>query len=167
MASKAAQDSAAVVTPESADNSVALRNGFSAEELRGLETLADVQAMFEAHGITVIDAAEELGDGFALVKNKDQFIGRGMMVLSWAFGAGDFGEGSGFVAVRFVVQEANGSLGKYVLTDGGTGIYATLKEYTERTGVTGGLYVKNGLRKSEYKTDENENAVTHYMDLSK
>src|SRR4249919_1280241 len=98
MASKGTQDSSAVVTPESASSDVAVRNGFSAEELRGLQSLSDVQALFAGHGIDVIDASEELGDGFALVKNKDQFIGRQLMVLSWAFGAGDFGEGSGFVA---------------------------------------------------------------------
>ena len=163
MASKAA----ATTEQETTATDVAVRNGFSTAELRGLQSLADVQALFESHDIAVVDASEELGDGFALVKNKDQFIGRGMMVLSWAFGAGDFGEGSGFVAVRFCVQETNGTLGKYVLTDGGTGIYATLKEYTERTGLTGGMYVKNGLRKSEYVTEENENAVTHYLDTSK
>ena len=163
MASKAT----ATAAQESVSTEVAVRNGFSTEELRGIQSFADVQALFAEHQIQVVDAAEEIGDGFALTDNKDQFIGREMMILSWAFGKGDFGDDSGFVAMRFVVQEANGSVGKYVITDGGTGIYADLKKYTERTGVTGGMWVKKGFRKSEYSNEHTEHGVTHYLDLSK
>jgi hypothetical protein len=167
MASKAA----ATTTQDSTSTDVAVRNGFSTEELRGIQSFADVQALFAEHNMEVVDAAEEIGDGFALTDNKDQFIGRQMMILSWVFAPGDFKDEHGnpteFTALRFVVQESNGSVGKYVITDGGTGIYKQLREYTDRTGVTGGMFVKKGLRKSEYANEYRDNNVTHYLDLSK
>lgn len=169
----AAAKAATVVTEsgEAVTDAVAVRNGFSVDELRGIQSFADVEALFQAHNITVVDAAEEIGDGFALVDNKDLFLKRQMMILSWNFAQGDHKKDDGspteFVAVRFVVQEPNGSVGKYVITDGGVGICKQLRDYTDRTGVTGGLMVGKGLRKSEYSNEHADNATTYYLDLSK
>lgn len=172
MATATAKNSKANSSEETTTD-IVKQNGFSSEELRGIASFADVQKLFADHEIKVVDAAEEIGDGFALVENekKSQFCGREMMILSWAFGEGDFRKEDGskteFVAMRFVVQEQTGGVGKYVITDGGTGIYKQLREYTDRTGVTGGLYVKKGLRESRYSNEYSDDAVTHYLDLSK
>lgn len=152
---------------------VAVSNGgFSTEEMRGIQSFADVEALFAAHGIKVVDASEEIGDGFALVDNSDKskFEGRQMMILSWHFAEGDFkrqdGEKTEFVAVRFVAPEPTGGIGKYVITDGGAGIYKQLREYTDRTGVASGLFVKKGLRASRYANEFSDENVTFYLDLS-
>lgn len=176
MATGTKKESPAYSQPESGEETtteVVKANNFSAEELRGIASFADVQKLFAEHDIQVVSAADELGDGFQLVSTdeKDQFIGREMMILSWAFGEGDVkkpdGSKSEFVAMRFVVAEQGGGVGKYVITDGGTGIYKTLREYTDRTGNTGGLHVKKGLRASRYTNEFTDDGVTHYIDLSK
>jgi len=67
---------------------VAVRNGgFTADELRELSSFEDVQALFASHGIKVVDAADEIGDGFILLDNDDKpkFEGREMLILSWHF----------------------------------------------------------------------------------
>lgn len=168
MAAKTAENSKQETTKE-----VASRNGgFSAEEMRNLASFDDVQKLFEAHGIHVVDAAAEIGDGFALIDNKDKpkFEGREMMLLSWAFAEGDYkredGTKSEFVAVRFVAPIDGGGIGKYILTDGGAGIYQQLKEYTVRTGVASGMYVKKGLRVSQYSNEYSDDNTTCYLDLS-
>lgn len=171
MASKAAATTVKE-NGEAVDSTVvAVRNGFSVDELRNIQSMADVEQLFKSHDITVVDAAEEIGDGFALVNNKDRFIGQQMVLLSWNFAQGDHKDEDGnptvFVAVRFVVQESNGTIGKYVITDGGVGVRKQLQDYTERTGVTGGMIVPKGLRKSEYSNEKADNAVTYYLDLSK
>jgi hypothetical protein len=170
MTTAAAKNSKAADAKETAGE-IIKQNGFSREELRGIASFEDVQKLFAEHEIQVVDAAEEIGDGFALADNKDAFIGREMMVLSWAFGEGDFkkedGTKSEFVALRFVCRESNGSVGKYIITDGGVGIYQDLRDYTDKTGVTGGLYVKKGLRASRYSNEYTDDGVTHYLDLSK
>lgn len=169
MAGKAAANPTEETTQEVAKSN----GGFSTEEMREIASFDDVQKLFEAHGIQVVDAAEEIGDGFSLVDNdeKSRFEKREMMILSWAFGQGDFkrldGTQSEFVAVRFVSPEPTGEIGKFVLTDGGTGIYKQLREYTDRTDKTAGLYVKKGLRSSHYSNEFSDDAVTFYLDLSK
>jgi len=153
---------------------VAVRNGgFTADELRELSSFEDVQALFASHGIKVVDAADEIGDGFILLDNDDKpkFEGREMLILSWHFAEGDFkredGTKSEFVAVRFVSPEPTGGMGKYVLTDGGTGIYEQLKGYTVRSGVASGMFLKKGLRVSRYANEYSDDNVTCYLDLSK
>lgn len=168
----AAKNSKANVSEETSTE-IIKQNGFTTEELRGIASLADVNALFAEHNIKVVSAAEEIGDGFQLVATEDkgQFEGREMIILSWAFGEGDVkkadGSKSEFAAMRFVCQEQNGAVGKYVITDGGTGIYKQLREYTDRTGNTGGLHVKKGLRASRYANEFTDDGVTFYLDLSK
>lgn len=170
------KESPAYSAPENATDSsteIVKANGFTADELRGITSFDDVNKLFADHEIKVVDAAEEIGDGFMLVDNDDKskFERVEMMVLSWSFAEGDHtredGTKSEFVAMRFVTREHNGSIGKYVVTDGGTGIYKQLREYTNRTGSTGGLYVKRGFRVSRYANEYRDNNETVYLDLSK
>lgn len=152
---------------------VAVSNvSFSADEMRELATFEDVQALFEAHGVTVVNAAEEIGDGFVLLSKDDKpkFEGVAMMLLSWVFAEGDHKKEDGtkgeFVAVRFVTREMNGTIGKYILTDGGTGIYEQLKSYSVRSGNKQAMYVPKGLRVSRYSNEYSDDNVTCYLDLS-
>lgn len=173
MAAKANANATEEAVAASNGKEVAVSTGFTTEEMRQIASFQDVQDLFAAHGITVVDAAEEIGDGFALVENdqKSRFEKREMMILGWSFSEGDFkredGTKSEFVAIRFVSPEPTGGFGKYVITDGGSGIYQQLREYTDRTGVVAGLYVKKGLRSSRYANEYSDDAVTFYLDLSK
>ena len=124
----------------------------------------------ELFGGDVLDASSELGDGFEVLDNKDRVVDVPFVLISWSFSTkGKFGE---FVSAR-LVTEGNG---KYVINDGGTGIYAQLREFTDtHGGRDGGLFVRKGLRKSEYSVDLPDPktgeivptpAVTYYLSTS-
>lgn len=111
----------------------------------------------------VLVASEVMGDGFAMVSNKDLLLGVGFIIISWSITMGDHGE---FVAAKIVTVDNK----KLILTDGSTGIHQQLSDYSAKSGRYGGMYVKNGLRKSDYTyTDETgaeKPATTYYLDLS-
>lgn len=116
-------------------------------------------------------ASDVLGDGFALLNSEDKglLVGRPMLLMEWGFYDGDYG--SKFVGIRAVVQNRDGSMGKYIFNDGSTGILEQLAKYTLKTGRTGGLSVKNGLRVSEYdytdeETGKTRKAQTYYLDTA-
>lgn len=139
----AAQMSTEVVIPEP---------NYNNEMLRGITSFSSaINLAGEMFG-DVEDASDVLGDGFRLLKEKDgktQLCGKPLMLLEWSFyPSAEFG--GEFAAIRLVSQESNGSVGKYVVNDGSTGIKKTLKDYTERTGRRGGLMVRNGFRESTY-----------------
>lgn len=111
----------------------------------------------------VVVASDVLGDGFKMLDNKSQLLGLGFFAVAWNFSMGDHGE---FVAVKLVTEDNR----KLVITDGSTGIYAQLAAYSKNTGRYGGLFVRKGLRVSEYtyedeKGDEKD-ARTYYLDVS-
>lgn len=121
----------------------------------------------EVYGESAVQlASDAIGDGFALTDNKDQFIGAEMIFLKWIFSEGDFidaqtGEKRGFVSARVVTRA-----GKFVINDGGSGIYEQLRMFTQdREGQQGGLVARKGLRRSDY-VNEYGNATTFYIDTS-
>jgi hypothetical protein len=125
-------------------------NMFSETELRQLSSFDDALELARvAHG-TLIDAAKEIGDGFALLKDEDKrrLVGVPMILLEWSFYDGDYG--AKFVAIRLVTRNPDGGASKYIINDGSTGICEMLAGYQNRTGRTGGLVCRNGLRSSEY-----------------
>ena len=138
------EDTTAVAIPEP---------NYDDNALRTITSFADaINLAGETFG-TVEDASDVLGDGFRLLKEGDgktQLCGKPLMLLEWNFYTStEFG--GEFAAIRLVSQEPNGSIGKWVVNDGSTGIAKTLKEYTERTGgKRGGLMVRNGFRESTY-----------------
>lgn len=104
----------------------------------------------EAYG-SVDDVAHVLGDGFALLKGEEakrRLVDIPLMFMSWDFYKGEYG--SNFVAVRVVAQNPDGKVSKYILNDGSTGIADMLANYTKRTGKTGALFARHGLRASDY-----------------
>lgn len=101
----------------------------------------------------VVNAADVLGSGFKMASEDDmmRLVGVPLILMQWMFYAGDFGKD--FVAINAIQHHDNGSITKWVITDGGTGICNQLTEYTKKTGRSGGLGVPKGLRVSNYYID--------------
>lgn len=137
----------------------------ASDALAGITSFADaVDLAQNVYGIdNVVEAADVLGDGFKMLENKVTLIGVPFFAVSWNFTAGDHGE---YVAVRVVTQDDK----KLVITDGSKGIYEMLANYSKSSGRYGGLFVRKGLRKSDYTyTDdkgEEKAATTYYLDVS-
>lgn len=145
---------------------------FSEEQYTGIQNFQDAMRLLSESGITVVNAADELGDGFTLLKDEDKakLVGTPMLLISWNFNAGDFGKT--FVSVRGITQDGL----KFVLNDGGSGIRDQLDKYE---GDMGGLFIPHGLRYSDYGLDSEDNPVklgdpamvrkarTYYLDTSK
>jgi hypothetical protein len=131
-----------------------LSQTFTQEELANVDTFADAMALATQEFGGVVNAHEDknLGTGFRLTDEEDKFrlIGVPLLLLDWRFNPGDFGDE--YISIHAVQQNEDGSASKLVLNDGGTGICRDLREYTEKTGRKGGLFVRRGLRVSEYPT---------------
>lgn len=111
----------------------------------------------------VVVASEVMGDGFAMLTDKNRLIGMAFLVVTWNFTVGDHGE---FVAARIVTADNK----KYILTDGSTGICAQLSDFTAKHNRQHGMVVEKGLRRSDYTYTDAEGkespATTYYLDLS-
>lgn len=114
-------------------------------DMRAISNYEEAVALAEAVHGSVIDIAQELGTGFALLEDKGKLEDVEFVLLQWRFNAGDFG---GFVSAGLVT--INGD--KYIINDGSTGIMAQLMELTQETKRFGGVKVANGLRASRYPT---------------
>ena len=115
-------------------------------EMRAITSYEDALALAEAVHGNVINIAEELGTGFALLEDKGKLEDVEFVLLQWRFSAGDFG--GGFVSAGLVTVTGD----KYIINDGGKGIFVQLMELTQETKRFGGVKVPNGLRKSDYPT---------------
>lgn len=124
-----------------ADNSVEITD----DMLRGITSFEDALAMAEATFGDVLSFSDEMGNGFRILQDKNLLIGKRAVFYNWRFSEGDFGV---FVSAAVVTTDNQ----KWILNDGGTGIYADLMEYSARTGRFGGMIAPNGLRVSEYAT---------------
>ncbi|SRR6266536_2175924 len=139
-------------------------------QLSEIKTFEDAIRAVEGVFGEVTDAAEELGTGFAVLPtdDKSKLVGIPLIFVQWRFNTGDNGE---FVSATAVAQTAPGVSARYIINDGSTGIRDQLKAYTEKTGKTGGLAARRGLRVSNYdyedpKTGEVKRAKTYYVDTS-
>lgn len=141
---------------------------FQSGDLRGIQSFDDAMSLMLSAGITIDDATEAIGDGFALLdtKEKKRLCGIPLLFMTWTFNPGEFGE---FVAARVVAKLDNGTVGKYVIIDGSEGIYKQLKEYTAEFSKLGGLATMGGLNESNYETmveGKMTPATTYYIDVS-
>lgn len=138
----------------------------SDDVLAGIGTFDDAIAILGAEGID-LRSAEDLGDGFSVIEDKQALIGSPFVILQWRFLLGDFGE---FVAAHIMTRDAVDGHNKFVLIDGSTGIREQLRIFQDQTGKNGGLVCKRGLRASDYTfTDEKGNekpARTYYIDTA-
>lgn len=146
------------------------------ETLRQINSVQDAFDVLSRNGIDVVDISEELGTGFQLIESdegKGTLVKTPFVIVYWGFSLGDYGE---FVTAFVMTEDGR----KLILTDGSTGIYAQLSEYTEKTGRQAGMMVKRGLRRSDYHISretrepvgrdyegEKDPATTFYLDTGK
>jgi hypothetical protein len=123
------------------------RENFETADLRSISTFEDALSLFKEQGVSIEDATDAIGDGFEMLEDKEFLVKRPFLFVQWTFTHGDFGDD--YMIARVVADDG----GKYVITDGSTGLYRQVREYEESTGKTRGLLVKRGLRKSEYFLD--------------
>ena len=145
-----------LVSPDEIDGKeLAVSDSFDNETLANIDTFAEAMALAVETFGGVVNAHEDknLGTGFRLTDDEDKFrlMGVPLLLLDWRFNPGDYGDE--FVSIHAIQQNDDGSATKLVLNDGGSGICRDLKRYTEKTGRKGGLFVRKGLRVSEYPTD--------------
>lgn len=108
-------------------------------------------------------AEEAIGtDQFGpILSDKNVLVGVPFLAVHWEFHEGEFGE---FVSM-WVLAENDA---RYIVNDGSTGIYAQLRELTDKDGQTSMLMCKHGLRASDYdatlQNGKTIPATTHYID---
>lgn len=143
-------------TPESANRNASL---YSDTELRGISSFEEAKRLATEKFGSIDDATEVMGTGFTVLngKDKDKLVKVPFVILSMDFNTGDQGP---YVSFLCVTEDDR----KYVVNDGGTGIYKQLDEWMVRTGKGGGLFV-NGLRKSEYDHPEHGRSTTYYLSI--
>lgn len=122
---------------------------FTDDDLRSLTTFDQALALTEQTHGEVVDAERELGNGFRVLDSRDKMklVGVPILLMDWTFNDGNFGK---FVSVYLASRNEDGSMGRWILNDGSTGIATMLAEYTQKTDRRGGLIVRGGLRFSEY-----------------
>ena len=118
--------------------------------------ITDLAAARAALG-NVVNVSEVLGDGSTFFDDKSVFVGKPFLVLDWRFITD---EKSGREYVNVLIMGTNGDKARF--NDGSTGVYAQLKEVTERCGVIG-LEVRGGLRRSDYVKEGVGEATTYYL----
>lgn len=136
----------AATTEKSKTSTLVVANPFEAADLRAISNYEDALRLLQDKGIDLRDAATEIGDGFIILDNKDELLDKPFVILHATFGAGDFGS-------EFCIMRVVSASGKYIVTDGGTGINAQLRAYVEEKGSATALVCQRGLRKSVYDTD--------------
>lgn len=153
--------------PESVSTDVELR--ISDAQLRDISSFEDAIRLAESVYGSVVDASEEIGSGFVMLENKDRLTDVPFLILSCSFPEGDYrneiGELSKFAVVRLVTDKGD----RLVITDGGHGVFTQLSELNERTGRSGGILVKGGLRRSDYSYEDangvTQPATTYYLNV--
>lgn len=140
---------------------------YSTEQYREVTTFEQALEMAQA-SFGMLVTAEDLGDGFVLVKDEDKrsLVGVPMVCLYAQLRTGDLG---GYVVTRCVAKGGR----KVVIVDGSTGMYDQLKTYME---THGGRWINiwnKGLRASDYKVEVETkegpaliDATTFYIDTS-
>jgi hypothetical protein len=143
---------AEVETTEQVANEVMNISTFSREDLAGIESFDDALRLASAEFGNVATADQEIGDGFRIATEDDKrkMVGVPLMLLDWSFREGDFAD---YVSIHAIAAGPDNRAVKWILNDGSTGICRDLRDYTTKTGRTGGLMVRAGLRASDYVID--------------
>lgn len=140
----------------------------STEQYAGIQSFEDaLNVVNDVFGGEVVDASD-LGDGFALVEDKDALVKVPFVVLAASFSEGDYKREDGtvgtFVSIRLVTEDGR----KLVMNDGSTGIHDQIKMLHQQRPETIGkpILCRNGLRVSEYDHPQYGKARTFYLDTS-
>ncbi len=131
----------------------------SKEPIPYVSSFEDALEQFGADAVT-IDDYEKLDD-------KEALIGKPFAIMRWWFTPSDVGERGEFAVLKVITQQPlydphGTARTKFTIVDGSTGIYAQLREITNRTGKNGGLVCRNGLRASRYEY-QGMPATTFYL----
>lgn len=131
-----------------------------APDFTQLENAASVVEFFKSQGVEVERASDVLSDGFEAVDNKRELVGTNMALLSWTFSHSEKFDGE-FVTVRAITTDNR----KIRFSDGSSGIYAQLRELTDRREKDGhpypqGALICNGLRVSDYMYTDDKGKKT-------
>lgn len=148
----------------------------SISEMHAIRSMEDAIRVFQqTSGQEVIDARDEIGDGFDYLDNKDLLVGKPLFFLKWetryseSFKDRDGRPLPGITA--WIVVEKAGGIAKVRITDFSTGVCRQLWDFSDRTDRFGGLRAPRGLRKSEFpykdpSSNETSMAKTYYIDES-
>lgn len=139
----------------------------SDSDLRNLTSLEDIQRVVGGK----VENAADYGNGFSILEDKARLCDVPIVFLAWSRHEGDHGD---FVSAYCTELNKQGQIvGKWIVNDGSmkSGLARQLLDMTEKEGIQRGLFVPNGLRRSDYKytdeaTGEVKPATTYYIDLS-
>ncbi len=140
------------------------------DNLTDIKSFKDAMAAFETIGIAV-ESASDYGTGFTVV-DKNRLVAVPFFVLEWRFNTSEIGETGEFVSLAVMTNRDE----KWVINDGGSGLYAQMKRITARRIAAGsptpqnGLAVPAGLVRSDYKAEDAKGnlipATTFYLSES-
>lgn len=152
-------------------DSTAVERVVSKAQLTEIKSWEDALAVAEeAYG--KLATSDELGDGFMLLKGDDQkatLVGVPFLFMTMTISESDEitrdGKPTEYVTARVVTKDSK----KYILVDGGTGVFQQCKDWMDKNpGKRGGLVALYGLTRSDYKyTNEKGDqtpATTFYID---
>jgi hypothetical protein len=119
------------------------------------------------------DAVEQFGDELVTIDDyeklddKEALVGKPFAIMRWWFTPSEVGERGEFAVLKIITKDPlydpqGVERTKFTIVDGSTGIYAQLREITNRTGKSGGLVCRNGLRASRYEY-QGMPATTFYL----
>lgn len=175
MAAKAAKAADNTVTGEV----VPTEKLFNEDQLREIDSFDAAMALVQQTLGAVTQASDEIGDGFATIESEEKIrlIGIPCLFIGWQFHWSTENDAE-FVSIQVAGRTDGGGLLKVRISDGSTGIYRTIRAYTDRTGKMGGLFARKGLRASKYYVDKTtgeifqepgpgrKEATTFYIDAS-
>jgi hypothetical protein len=115
------------------------------DALRAVKSFEDAINLAAAQHGDIEDYAEKYGTGFDVLEDKSILVKQDLLFMEWRFRDGDFV--GGFVSVVGITAKGE----KFVINDGGSGLFEDLKHITADTGRNGGLRIKKGLRESVYE----------------
>lgn len=159
---------------------VVLSSRLDDETLRSIASFDDALALInERFNGEIVEADKELGNGFALLKDKSLLIGVPFIVLNaMAYPSTKGTTRDTFWSLHLVTRRGD----KLILNDGGTGIAAQMDELRThqpslfsvekneddetRYVMQRPMIVKSGLRVSRYTHPEHGEAETYYLDTS-
>lgn len=175
-------DDTSVSEPTHVGSAVSTERILSEAELRDITDMDAAVALIQrTMGAEVVQAREELGDGFEFIERnqKDRLIGIPLLFVKWECSltesytrTGENGQKQPIRAVQvWVMYERGGQVQKSRFFDSSTGVCQQLWGYYERTGKTAGLAAPLGLRKSEFtyrdpSSGDESLASTYYIDVS-
>ncbi len=120
----------------------------------GIHNVTDAVA---ALGLDLLKASDVLGDGSDFITDKNTLVNVPFTVLEWRF-VKDEKSGNEYVNVH--IMSPSGQRGRF--NDGGTGVYAQLKQVTEQIGRIA-IACPRGLRRSDYTKEGVGDATTYYL----